>query len=464
MGFSESSSEGRRKELRIFRWVLLGSAIAAVGMHLSSAPLLMRFVNSVFGDLDLDSIEEPIEVIAVEEEVPELETPVTPPPPSEAATENEPAASAPADSAPPLRTSESVIPTPPTAESIDTVPTESAIATETGVEGSEGAAGEADTIGLFSGAGSTDGDPTAPVGPPNVQQQEPVERQPVQEVARASPPSARRVACNPCSTPDYPLSERRENIEGQPVINVIFDANGNVVEAVIERSSGSASLDQAALEEVRANWRFNDPYGLGGQVSVEVPFVIEGSEQFEAATAAGQQEVIELPVQQSIVPVDPAATGATPSPAPNADAPPAPGSTEAGEPNAEPDAEPAATVDETFPEAPRPFNGTGPEAPVDEGSSNAEEAATDAKTTPAGAEASPSNPNGEADAENPTPAENRESAPAEPAPSNDAGAAEPSTPPASPEPQPAAEPAQPVPVPEPSVEPPPEPASPEPQP
>ncbi|MEM1309368.1 MAG: hypothetical protein AAGF98_07690, partial [Cyanobacteria bacterium P01_H01_bin.153] len=218
MRFSRSSSEGRLQELKFFRWVLLGSAIAAVGVHLSSAPLLQRFVDSVFSGLELEAIEEPIEVILVEEEVPELEEPVTPPPPSEAATEAEPAASAAADSAPPLRTSEPVIPTPPTAESIETVPTAPAIATETGVEGGEGAAGDADSIGLVSGDGSTEGDPTTPVGAPNVQQ-----REPVQEVARARPPAARQVACNPCSTPDYPLSEHRERIQGQPIINVIFD-------------------------------------------------------------------------------------------------------------------------------------------------------------------------------------------------------------------------------------------------
>jgi protein TonB len=316
MGFSESSSEGRRKELRIFRWVLLGATIAAVGMHLSSVPLLMRFVNGVFGELDLDAIEEPIEVIVVEEAVPEPESPVTPPPPSEEATDNEPAASALEDSAPPLRTTDSIIPTPPTADSIETVPTESAIATETGIEGGEGAAGDANTIGLFRGDGSTEGDPTAPVGPPNVQQQEPVERQPVQEVARARPPATRRVACNPCSTPDYPLSQQREAIQGQPVINIVFDENGNVVQAVVERTSGIAALDQAALQEALTNWRFADPYGLGGQISVEVPFVIEGTDQFDAVQAAGQREAIELPVQQSIVPVTPATAGTPPTPEP----------------------------------------------------------------------------------------------------------------------------------------------------
>ncbi|NEQ47724.1 MAG: TonB family protein [Leptolyngbya sp. SIOISBB] len=308
MGFSKSSAEGRRRELRIFRRVIVGAVIAATGLHLSSAPWVMQLVNGMFGDLEVELVDDAIEFFVVDEAVPELETPVTPPPPSAAAIDNEPAASAAEDSAPPLKTSESVIPTPPTAESIDTIATESEIATEDGVAGGQGAAGNADTIGLISGDGSLEGDPTAPVGPPNVRQ-----REPVPEVARASPPAARLVTCAPCSSPDYPLSERREDIEGQPVINVIFDASGNIVEAVIERSSGNAAFDQAALAEAQANWQFRDPYGLGGQVSVEVNFVIEGSEQFDAATAAGRREAIELPVQQSIVPVTPPGTAASPA-------------------------------------------------------------------------------------------------------------------------------------------------------
>ena len=308
MGFSKSSAEGRRRELRIFRRVIVGAVIAATGLHLSSAPWVMQLVNGMLGDLEVELADDAIEFFVVDEAVPEPETPVTPPPPSAEATDNEPAASASEDSAPPLKTSESVIPTPPPAESIDTIATESAIATEDGVEGGQGAAGNADTIGLVSGDGSLEGDSTAPVGPLNVRQ-----REPVPEVARVSPPAARLVTCAPCSSPDYPLSERRADIEGQPIINVIFDANGNIVEAVIERSSGNAAFDQAAIAEAQANWQFQDPYGLGGQVSVEVNFVIEGSEQFDAATAAGRREAIELPVQQSIVPVTTPGTAASPA-------------------------------------------------------------------------------------------------------------------------------------------------------
>ncbi|MDB9529319.1 TonB family protein [Oscillatoria sp. CS-180] len=318
MGFSEPSSEGRRRELRILGRVLIGASIAAIAMHLSSAPLVVRMVSGLFSDLDVEVAEEPIEIIVVDEDIPDIEEEnITPPPPSEEATETEPAASAPEESAPPLRTTDSAFPTPPTADSIDTVPTESVIASEEGIDGGEGGEGSADTIGLISGDGSTDGDLTAPVGLPNVARSEPepppVNRQPVQEIARARPPAARLVSCDPCSSPDYPLSEQREQIEGQPIINVIFDQNGNVVEAVIEKSSGNTAFDQAALEEARENWQFQDPYSLGGQVSVEVTFVIEGSDQFDAATDAGEREALELPVQQSIVPVNPAATGTAPT-------------------------------------------------------------------------------------------------------------------------------------------------------
>jgi len=276
-----------------------------------------------------------VEIVVVDEPItPEPEA-VTPPPPTEEAVTNEPAAGAEEPSPLPLA-SDPVVPEPASADSMDTVATGPAIASETGAEDGEGAAGEADTVGILPGSGSPEGDPTAPVTPPPVRTEPPVERQPVQEVARARPPSARTVTCNPCTQPDYPLTERRDRIEGQPVINVIFDQNGNVVRADLETSSGNAAFDQAALEEARRNWRFRDPYGLGGQVSVEVTFVIEGSEQHDAAQSAGRRETIELPVQQSITPDAPPSVGSPP------DVP--------AEPAAEPNGEPATPSSPAAPE------------------------------------------------------------------------------------------------------------------
>jgi len=312
MGFSKSVFEQYKREIRILRWVLAVGALAAAGFHLFSVPAIIRYAGGLMEPVPTVELETtPVEIVVVDEPITPEPEEVTPPPPTEESVTNEPAAGAEEPSPLPLA-SDPVVPEPASADSMDTVATGPAVTSETGAEDGEGAAGEADTVGILPGSSSPEGDPTAPVIPPPVRTEPPVERQPVQEVARARPPSARNVACDPCTQPDYPLTERRDRIEGQPVINVIFDQNGNVVRADIEKSSGNAAFDQAALEEARRNWRFRDPYGLGGQVSVEVTFVIEGSEQHDAAQSAGRQETIELPVQQSITPVAPAAAGSSP--------------------------------------------------------------------------------------------------------------------------------------------------------
>lgn len=327
MGFSKSVFEQYKREIRILQWVLAVGALAAAGFHLFSVPAIIRYADGLMKAVDptVELETTPVEIIVVDEPItPEPEV-VTPPPPTEASVTNEPAAGAEEASPLPLA-SDPVVPEPATAESMDTVATGPTLASETGAEDGKGAAGEVDTVGILPGSGSPEGDSTVPITPP------PMERQPMQEVARPRPPRARTVACNPCTQPDYPLTERRDRIEGQPVINVIFDPNGNVVRADIEKSSGNAAFDQAALEEARRNWRFRDPYGLGGQVSVEVTFVIAGSEQHDAAQAAGRQETIELPVQQSLTPVTPPSAGATPTvPTEQPTEPPSPSAPEPAE-------------------------------------------------------------------------------------------------------------------------------------
>jgi len=300
MGFSKSCLEQYKREIRILWRVLAIGALAAAGFHLFSIPAILRYAGGLRELASpADELETtPVDIVVVDEEITPEPEEVTPPPPEETAVTNETAAAA-AQPSPLPQASDPLVSEPASADSINTVATGPAITSEIGVEDSEGAAGEADTIGSLPGSGSPEGNSTAPISPSART------RQPVEEVARARSPSARTVTCAPCTQPDYPLTERRDRIEGQPVINVIFDQNGNVVTAKIEKSSGNAAFDQAALEEARRNWRFRDPYGLGGQVSVEVTFVIEGSEQYEAAEAAGRQDTIDLPVEQSITPVAP---------------------------------------------------------------------------------------------------------------------------------------------------------------
>ena len=306
MGLSKPCAEQRKKELRLFRRILIGAVIAAVGLHISSVPLIVRFAASLMNTFDplLEQAQEPVDIIWIEEEVlPEPETEVSLPPTNEEAVANEPAAAASESSPPPLPTTEAVIPTSPTADSIDTVPTQAAVVTsENGVLEGEGAIGDSDAIGIIPASGSPEVY-QGPVKPSNVRTRP---RESVPAIASISNPERQRrrggsrtVSCAPCTLPDYPESQRRRGREGFPVIGVRFDSDGHVIAAEIESFSNNEAFDQAVLEAALASWRFDDPYGLGGSVSVNVAFVMEGSEQYEAVQEEGARESVELSVQQN---------------------------------------------------------------------------------------------------------------------------------------------------------------------
>ena len=272
-------------------------ALIAIGFHVFSVPLAARFAARLMGAYDpaVELETTPIEVVVVEEEViqqaPPPEEEVLEPPP------DEPAAAAEQPSAPPLATATEPVPT--RTESVDTVPTETAIATENGAIDGQGAVGDSTAIGLVPCSGTpVEGD--FEINLPAVSPPPNTTRQPVQQGSLARRrATSRSVTCDPCSLPDYPLTERREQLEGQPVISVIFDGSGRVVQAVVEVSSGNAAFDRAALAEARENWRFRDSQGVGGQVSVDVTFVMAGSDQYAEAQQAGEIRSVELPPQQT---------------------------------------------------------------------------------------------------------------------------------------------------------------------
>lgn len=69
--------------------------------------------------------------------------------------------------------------------------------------------------------------------------------------------------------PEYPAFARRRGIEGTVVVGIEVDANGAAAACRIVTSSGSTSLDHAALAAAR-RWRFTR-----GPGQVEVPFVFQ---------------------------------------------------------------------------------------------------------------------------------------------------------------------------------------------
>jgi len=56
-------------------------------------------------------------------------------------------------------------------------------------------------------------------------------------------------------TPRYPESARRTGIEGTALLKFLVQADGGVASVTIERSSGHADLDHAAVQAIR-RWRF----------------------------------------------------------------------------------------------------------------------------------------------------------------------------------------------------------------
>ncbi len=59
-----------------------------------------------------------------------------------------------------------------------------------------------------------------------------------------------------CPRPDYPEAARREGSEGTVTLRVLVDEQGKVKSIEVNRSSGFAVLDQAALDNVKRRCRF----------------------------------------------------------------------------------------------------------------------------------------------------------------------------------------------------------------
>ena len=105
----------------------------------------------------------------------------------------------------------------------------------------------------------------------------PIEPLPAKSTAVVPPSFGAAYLQNP--PPEYPTASRRLNEQGQVLLRVFVSAAGAADRVEIERSSGSARLDSAAQQAVRA-WRFV-PARQGDQtvpawVIVPIQFSLEG--------------------------------------------------------------------------------------------------------------------------------------------------------------------------------------------
>ncbi|KAF1728363.1 energy transducer TonB [Pseudoxanthomonas mexicana] len=108
--------------------------------------------------------------------------------------------------------------------------------------------------------------PTDIVTPPSP----PAPPAPIADVAATVDISSKNM--NP---PRYPPAAARAGIEGTVILIIDVDANGNVTNVAVEKSSRNRDLDRAAMEAAR-KWRFNPSVVNGqkaaGRVRVPVDF------------------------------------------------------------------------------------------------------------------------------------------------------------------------------------------------
>ena len=81
------------------------------------------------------------------------------------------------------------------------------------------------------------------------------------------PPTELKAIEKTHSLPPYPALSQRMGEQGTTLLKVAIDNTGKVTECTVVTSSGSTRLDAAAVEYVKANWRWQPPTQAGKPVS-----------------------------------------------------------------------------------------------------------------------------------------------------------------------------------------------------
>lgn len=119
--------------------------------------------------------------------------------------------------------------------------------------------------------------PTIDIQPPAAPQASPAPPAPsVPSMVKAGDIGTQMISAKP---PRYPMEARRKHEQGTVVLSVTLGVDGRVTLVSIARSSGFASLDDAARSAVRG-WRWAPTLRNGQPVMVqgvvEIPFVLQG--------------------------------------------------------------------------------------------------------------------------------------------------------------------------------------------
>lgn len=163
--------------------------------------------------------------------------------------------------------------------------------TGTGTGGGIGS-GTGSGIGIGSGVGSGIG---SGIGTGSGSGNEPVNRPTVATAPTApTPPKINssgngngRAACRECNA-KYPDAARRRGVEGRVEVAVDTDAQGNVTNVRIAKSSGNRDLDEETLRQAR-DWKLKPAEGGRQGVSIGTEFAIQGSRRYRQVQERNRQ-------------------------------------------------------------------------------------------------------------------------------------------------------------------------------
>ncbi|MEH2381820.1 MAG: TonB family protein [Nostoc sp.] len=106
-----------------------------------------------------------------------------------------------------------------------------------------------------------------------------------------------RAACRECSA-KYPEAARRRGVEGRVEVAVDTDAQGNVTNVRIARSSGNRELDEETARQAR-EWKLKPAEGGRQGVSIATEFAIKGSRRSRQVQERQAQREAEEKTQQA---------------------------------------------------------------------------------------------------------------------------------------------------------------------
>ncbi|MEH1786249.1 MAG: energy transducer TonB [Nostoc sp.] len=106
-----------------------------------------------------------------------------------------------------------------------------------------------------------------------------------------------RAACRECNA-KYPEAARRRGVEGRVEVAVDTDAQGNVTNVRIARSSGNRELDEETARQAR-EWKLKPADGGRQGVSIATEFAIQGSRRYRQAQERKTQRQAEERTRQT---------------------------------------------------------------------------------------------------------------------------------------------------------------------